>query len=126
MWCGIAAIVLAGLTVIENYGLVCFYGFFVWVFIVALVTGGLIYSFKDGSGRKMKNAIQDIRGNILRKKQSRMRNDDYDKDKHLIHSKNQIPKKTPAMRREGREEKAGVLGKSNYSHPADVVKTIIS
>jgi hypothetical protein len=30
------------------------------------------------------------------------------------------------MRREGREEKAGVLGKSNYSHPADVVKTIMS
>jgi nitrate reductase NapE component len=91
MWCGIAAIVLAGLTVIENYGLVCSYGFLVWVFIVALVTGGLIYSFKDGSGRKMKNVIQDIRGNILRKKQSRMKTDDYDKDKHLIHSENQIP-----------------------------------
>jgi hypothetical protein len=91
MWCGIAAIVLAGFTIIENYGLVCFYGFSVWVFIVALVTGGLIYSFKDGSDRKMKNAIQDIRGNILRKKQSKMRNGDYDKDKHLIHSENQIP-----------------------------------
>jgi hypothetical protein len=90
MWCGIAAIVLAGLTAIENYGLICFYGFSVWVFIVALVTGGLIYSFKDGSGRKMKNAIQDIRDNLLRKKQSGMKNDDYDKDKHLIHSENQI------------------------------------
>jgi hypothetical protein len=108
MWCGIAAIVLAGLTVIENYGLVCFYGFFVWVFIVALVTGGLIYSFKGGSGLKMKNAIQDIRGNILRRKQSKMRNNDYDKDKHLIHSENHVSQKTPAMRREGREEKAGV------------------
>jgi expansin (peptidoglycan-binding protein) len=81
MWCGITAIVLAGLTVIENYGLVCFYGFFVWVFIVALVTGGLIYSFKDGSGRKMKNAIQDIRGNILRKKRSKMEKNDNNKDK---------------------------------------------
>jgi hypothetical protein len=30
------------------------------------------------------------------------------------------------MRREGREEKAGVLGKSNYSHPVDAVKTIMS
>jgi hypothetical protein len=91
MWCGIAAIVLAGLTVIKSYGLVCFYGFSVWVFIVALVTGGLIYSFKNVSGRKMKNAIQDIRGNILRKKQSKMKNDDYDKDKHLVHSGSRIP-----------------------------------
>jgi hypothetical protein len=88
MWCGIAAVVLAGLTVIEYYGLACFYGFSVWVFIVALTTGGLIYSFEDGSGRKMKNAIHDIRGNILRKKQSRMKSDDYDKDKHLVHSEN--------------------------------------
>ena len=126
MWCGITAIVLAGLNVIENYGLVCFYGFFVWVFIVALVTAGLIYSFKDGTGRKMKSVIQDIRGNILRRKQSGIRNYDYDKDKHLVHSGSQIPQKTPAMRREGREEKAGVLGKSNYSRLADVVKTIIS
>jgi hypothetical protein len=91
MWCGITAIVLAGLTVIENYGLVCFYGFSVWVFIVALVTSGLIYSFKNGSGRKMKNAIQDIRDNLLRRKQSRMRNNDYDKDKHLVHSSSRIP-----------------------------------
>jgi hypothetical protein len=51
MWCGIAAIVLAGLTVIEYYGLVCFYGFSVWVFIVALVTGGLIYTLRDKGGR---------------------------------------------------------------------------
>ncbi len=91
MWCGIAAIVLAGLNVIWYYGLVYSYGFFTWVFIVALVTSGLIYSFKDGTGRKMKNAIQDIRGNLLRRKQSKMRNDDYDKDKHLVHSGSQIP-----------------------------------
>jgi hypothetical protein len=90
MWCGIAAVVLAGLTVIEYYGLVCFYGFSVWVFIVALATGGLIYSFEDGSGRKMNNAIHDIRGKLLRRKQSRMKNDNYDKDKHLVHSENQI------------------------------------
>jgi hypothetical protein len=91
MWCGIAAIVLAGLTVIENYGLVCFYGFSTWVFIVSLATGGLIYSFKDGGGRKMKNAIHDIRGRLLRKRQSRMKSDDYDKDKQLIHSDTQMP-----------------------------------
>jgi hypothetical protein len=35
-------------------------------------------------------------------------------------------KKTPAMRREGREEKAGVLGKSNYSRPTAAVKKIMS
>ena len=78
MWCGIAAIVLAGLTVIENYGLVCFYGFFVWVFIVALVTGGLIYTFR---GRKAKNTIQGIRDDILEKRRFKTRKDDYDKDK---------------------------------------------
>jgi hypothetical protein len=91
MWCGIVAIVLAGFTVIETYGLACFYGFFVWVLMVALVTGGLVYSFKDGSSRKIKNVIQDIRGNILRRKQSKMKNDDYDNDKHLIHSESRIP-----------------------------------
>ena len=80
MWCGIAAIVLAGLTVIENYGLVCSYGFFVWVFIVALVTGGLIYTFKS-KGRKVKNTIQDIRDDVLKKRRFKMRKDDYDKDK---------------------------------------------
>ena len=79
MWCGIAAIVLAGLTVIENYGLVCSYGFFVWVFIVALVTGGLIYTFKGR--RKVKNTIQDIRDDVLKKRRFKMRKDDYDKDK---------------------------------------------
>ena len=91
MWGGITAIVLAGLNVIWYYGLVYAYGFFTWVFIVALVTAGLIYSFKGGSSRKMKNTIHDIRGNLLRKRQSRMRNDDYDKDKQLIHSGSQIP-----------------------------------
>jgi hypothetical protein len=91
MWCGIAAIVLAGLNVIWYYGLVHFYGFFTWVFIVALVTAGLIYSLKGGSSRKMKNTIQDIRGTLLRRRQYKMRNGDYDKDKHLIHSESQIP-----------------------------------
>ncbi|MGA1979703.1 MAG: hypothetical protein ABSG99_03945 [Sedimentisphaerales bacterium] len=78
MWCGIAAIVLAGFTVIENYGLVCSYGFSVWVFIVALVTGGLIYTFR---GRKAKNAIQDIRNDILKKRQFKVRKDDHNTDK---------------------------------------------
>jgi hypothetical protein len=91
MWGGIAAIVLAGLNVIWYYGLVYAYGFFTWVFMVALVTGGLVYSFKDGSNRKIKNVIQNIRGNILRRKQSKMKDDDYDKDKDLIHSESRIP-----------------------------------
>lgn len=81
MWCGIAAIVLAGLTVIENYGLLCPYGFFVWVFIVALITAGLIYSFKEGRILKAKNAIQDIRDNLLKKKQSETKKGNRSGDK---------------------------------------------
>jgi len=73
MWCGIAAIVLAGLTVIENYGLVCLYGFSVWVFIVALITGGLIYSFKD---KKSAEKLHDIRSDILKKRRLEIRKDD--------------------------------------------------
>lgn len=91
MWCGIAAVVLAGINVIGNYGLVCFYGFFTWVLIVAVVTGGLIYSFKDRSVRKINNAIHNIRGKLLKRKQSRMKNGDYDEDKHLLHSGGHIP-----------------------------------
>jgi hypothetical protein len=90
MWCGIAAVVLAGLTVIENYGLVCFYGFSVWVFIVALVTGGVIYTLKSEGGRKGKNTIQDIRDDILKKRRLKMGKDDYDKDKYAIHSEHQL------------------------------------
>jgi hypothetical protein len=90
MWGGITAIVLAGLNVIWYYGLVSAYGFFTWVFIVALVTAGLIYSFKGGNARKTKNAIQDIRGTLLRKKQSRIKTDDYDKNKQLLHSGSRI------------------------------------
>jgi len=90
MWGGITAIVLAGLNVIWYYGLVYAYGFFTWVFIVALVTAGLIYSFKGGTARKAKNAIQDIRGTLLRKKQSGMKTGDYNKDRQLIHSGGQI------------------------------------
>jgi hypothetical protein len=90
MWCGIAAIVLAGLTVIEYYGLVCFYGFSVWVFIVALVTGGLIYTLRDKGGRKLKNEIQDIRGNLLKKKRSKMDKNSPFEDKKPVFSENQI------------------------------------
>jgi hypothetical protein len=90
MWGGITAIVLAGFNVIWYYGLVYFYGFFTWVFIVTLVTTGLIYSFKNKSGRKVENTIQDIRGTMLRKKQARMKTNDYDKDKQLIHSGSHI------------------------------------
>jgi hypothetical protein len=48
------------------------------VFIVALVTGGLIYTFR---GRKAKNTIQGIRDDILKKRRFKTRKDDYDKDK---------------------------------------------
>ena len=69
MWCGIAAIALAGLTAIESYGLVCPYGFTVWVFIVVLVTSALIYTFK-GQKAKAKNidTIQEVRDDILKRK----------------------------------------------------------
>jgi hypothetical protein len=80
MWCGIAAIVLAGLTVIENYGLVCSYGFLVWVFIVALATGGLIYTFRSRKAKNI-NIIQEVRDNILRKRRSKMEKNDDNKDK---------------------------------------------
>ena len=46
LWCGIAAIVLAGLTVINRFGLLCPFGFCTWVFIVAITTTALIYSLK--------------------------------------------------------------------------------
>jgi hypothetical protein len=90
MWGGIAAIVLAGLNVIWYYGLVHLYGFLTWIFIVALVTSSLMYSLKGSANRKMKNAIQDIRGTLLKKKQSRIRTGDYDRDKQLVHSGSQI------------------------------------
>jgi hypothetical protein len=73
MWCGIATIVMGGLTVIRSYGIVCLYGFSVWVFMAAIVTGGLIYTFRD---RKAKNQLQDIRDDILKKRQFVMRKDD--------------------------------------------------
>lgn len=79
MWCGITAVVIAGLAVIKNYGLMCSYGFSVWVFTVALVTGGLIYTLRDNR-RKAKNTMQNIRGNLLKKKRFKMRKDNYVKD----------------------------------------------
>jgi hypothetical protein len=69
MWCGIAAIVLAGLTAIENYGLACPYGFFVWVFIITLVTCGLIYTFKSQKAKaKNIDTIQEVRDDILKRR----------------------------------------------------------
>ena len=91
MWCGIAAIVLAGFTVIMYYGLVCFYGFSAWVFIAALVSAGLIYTFKDQKPKdtfeeqkpkdtfeeqKPKDELQSIRDEILKKRQFKIRKDD--------------------------------------------------
>jgi len=73
MWCGIAAIASAGLTVVRSYGLVSFYGFSVWVFIVILITGGLIYTFKEP---KDEDRIQDIRSDILKKRRLDIRKED--------------------------------------------------
>lgn len=90
MWCGIVAIILAGFNVIQNYGLLCPYGFSVWVFIVAMITGGLICTLKDNrrieteeetEKEKEKNTIQDIRGNILKRKQFKLKRDSQNKDK---------------------------------------------
>lgn len=73
MWCGIAAIASAGLAVVSSYGLASFYGFCVWVFIVALATGGLIYTFKEP---KAQNEFQDIRSEILKKRRLKIRKED--------------------------------------------------
>jgi len=77
MWCGITAVVLAGLTVIKYYGLVSPYGFCVWVFIATLVTASLIYTFKD---QKPKDELTDMRKDILKKREIKMRKEDYVKD----------------------------------------------
>jgi len=71
MWCGIAAIVIMGLPTIGNR--IRYSGFFLCVFLVALVTAGLIYTFKD---QKAKNTLQDIRNEILEKSRLKMRKDD--------------------------------------------------
>jgi len=52
---------------------VSFYGFSVWVFIVVLVTGGLIYTFKEP---KDEDKIQDIRSEILKKRRLDIRKED--------------------------------------------------
>ena len=71
MWCGIGAIVLMGLPTIGNH--IRYSAFFLWVFLVALITGGLIYTFK---GQKAENALQDIRDEVLKKRRFKMRKDD--------------------------------------------------
>ena len=70
MWCGIAAIVFIGLPTVG--GRVRYSAFFLWVFLVALVTGGLIYTLKD---QKTKNALHDIRDDILKKRRFKMKKD---------------------------------------------------
>jgi hypothetical protein len=72
-WCGITAIVLAGLTVIKSYGLVCVYGFSVWVFLIALVTGGLVYTFKEEAP---KDQVEGIRDKILQQRKLNIRSSD--------------------------------------------------
>jgi len=89
MWCGIAAVVLAGFTAIENYGLVCPYGFSVWVFIVTLVTGGLIYTFK-GQKAKAKNidTIQGVREDILKRRRIKREKTTTAKANSAVNSEN--------------------------------------
>jgi hypothetical protein len=90
MWCGITAVVLASLMVIDSYGLACPFGFFVWVFTVALLTSGLIYTLKSEDSQETKNIIQDMRKDILRKRQFKMIKNDYNKNKHDIRSESRI------------------------------------
>jgi len=71
MWCGIGAIVLMGLPTICNH--IRYFAFFLWVFLVALVTGGLIYTFK---GQKAENTLQDIRDEVLKKRRFKMRKEE--------------------------------------------------
>ena len=71
MWCGIVAIVLMGLPTIGNH--VHYSAFLLWVFLVVLITGGLIYTFK---GQKVENTLQDIRDEVLKRRQFKMRKDD--------------------------------------------------
>ena len=71
LWCGIGAIVLMGLPTIGNH--IRYSAFFLWVFLVALITGGLIYTFK---GQKAENTLQDIRDEVLKKRRFKMRKDD--------------------------------------------------
>jgi len=58
------------------------------VFIVALVTGCLIYTLKSKKDRKMKNTIQSIWDDILKKRQFKMKKENSGKDKNTIHSEN--------------------------------------
>jgi len=71
MWCGIGAIVLMGLPTIGNH--IRYSAFFLCVFLVALITSGLIYTFK---GQKAENTLQDIRDEVLKKRRFKMRKDD--------------------------------------------------
>ena len=71
MWCGIGAIVVMGLPTIGNH--IRYSAFFLWVFLVALVTGGLIYTFKS---QEQKDTLQDIRDEILKRRRFKMRKDD--------------------------------------------------
>ena len=73
MWCGIAAIVLAGLNVIRSYGLVCLYGFSVWVLMVTLAVAGLIYTFKT---RQAKDQSRDVPDDIFQKRRRQLREEE--------------------------------------------------
>ena len=54
IWCGIVGIVIVGLyNLLVSYS-VDYNRFCLWVFIVALVTGGLIYTFRDKQDKKDK------------------------------------------------------------------------
>ncbi len=77
MWCGIGAIVLMGLPTIGNH--IRYSAFFLWVFLVALITGGLIYTFKSQEQKDTLQdirEIQDIRDEILKKRRFKIRKDD--------------------------------------------------
>ncbi len=57
-----------GLPTIGNH--IRYSAFFLWVFLVALITDGLIYTFK---GQKAENTLQDIWDEVLKERRFKMR-----------------------------------------------------
>jgi hypothetical protein len=97
MWCGIAAIVLMGIPTIGNH--IRYAAFFLCVFLVALITGGLICTFKSQEQKDTPRdtqqiqdvrEMQDIRDEILKKRRFKIRKDDT----ALIDSKDDQKPKT--------------------------------
>ncbi len=66
MWCGILAIVFFALVMVRLPHLVPYANFCVYVFLITLVTSGLIYTFRDkkrpeGKARRPTNVIRGLK-----------------------------------------------------------------